>query len=129
MTTAPTELVPLPELDERGRARFSHGGRSFAVFLVDGKPVVFDEACPHRGGPLSEGLVRAGAVICPWHWYAFDLRSGRCRTSEQYELRRHPVIERDGRLFVELLPPQRRSWAELLRAHAAGNPRGPVSGA
>ena len=118
------ELVPLPELDERGRARFSHGGRTYAVFSVDGRPVVVDDACPHRGGPLSQGLIRDGAVICPWHWYAYDLRTGECRTTDQYEIQRHPVIERDGRLFVELLQPQRRSWAELLRAHAAKPGRG-----
>jgi nitrite reductase/ring-hydroxylating ferredoxin subunit len=114
------ERVALPPLDSCGRARLVHDGRAYAVFAVDGATVVTDDACPHKGGPLSEGVVRDGAVVCPWHWYTYDLGSGECRTTTQYALRRYPVVEEGGRLLVELPPPGRRSWSELLRAHAHG---------
>ena len=115
----PAELVPLPELDEKGRGRFEHAGRVFAVFLVDGEPVVTDGLCPHRQGALSEGLIRDGAVTCPSHWYVYDLRTGQCRTTPEYHLARYPVVERDGAFFAAVPPARaRRSWSEVLRAHA-----------
>jgi nitrite reductase (NADH) small subunit len=115
-----SSLVPLPELDEHGRAAFSHRGRAYAVFSLDGELVVTDGACPHKGGPLAEGLLRDGAVVCPWHWYTFDLATGQCRTASEVALRRHPVVLVDGRPHVRLTPPVTRSWAEVLRAHARG---------
>jgi nitrite reductase (NADH) small subunit len=54
-------------------------------------------SCPHKGGPLAEGLVRDGFVTCPWHWYSYELATGRCRTAVGYELRRYPVVLVGGR--------------------------------
>ena len=47
-------------------------------------PEVFAIAasCPHRGGPLDEGEVEDGVVNCPWHGWAFDVRTGRCVVPE-----------------------------------------------
>ena len=117
-------LVPLPELDDRGRGAFTHEGRRYAVFTVDGAPVVVDDACPHRGGPLSEGLVRERSVVCPWHWYRYDLVTGACRNATAEALRLHPVVEVDGRSQVRLTPPGpgSRSVASLLRSMAMGQP-------
>ena len=112
------DLVELPELDDRGRAVFDHRGRRYAVFTVGGEVVVTDGVCPHRGGPIGEGVVRDGAVVCPWHWYTFDLRTGRCTTAAEDPLRRHPVERVEGRLVARVSPPRAWSWSSLLRAHA-----------
>jgi nitrite reductase/ring-hydroxylating ferredoxin subunit len=99
---------------------FSFEGGTYAVFLVSGELYVTDAACPHNGGPLAEGLVRDGFVTCPWHWYSYELATGRCRTAAGYELRRYPVVMVDGRPHVTLpAPVAARSWSEILRAHAA----------
>jgi nitrite reductase (NADH) small subunit len=37
---------------------------------------VLDGVCPHEGGPLGEGIIEGSRVVCPWHAYAFDLRTG-----------------------------------------------------
>ena len=80
---------------------------------------VTDGACPHNGGPLAEGLVRGGVVTCPWHWYSYELATGRCRTAAGYELRRYPVVFVGGRPHAALpAPAPPRSWSEILRAHA-----------
>lgn len=46
--------------------------------LADGKPRVFQDLCPHMGAPLSRGSYSAAtcALTCPWHGYAFDVRTG-----------------------------------------------------
>jgi nitrite reductase/ring-hydroxylating ferredoxin subunit len=96
-------------------------GRRFAVFPAEDGFHVVDALCPHNGGPLVEGRVREGRVHCPWHWYAFDLDTGACRTAAQVRLGVHPVVERDGRWYADVgKRPPVRSWAERLRAHARG---------
>jgi nitrite reductase (NADH) small subunit len=55
---------------------FSIKGRPLCVAHVNGAIVVLDGVCPHEGGPLGEGIVEDGRVVCPWHQYAFDPRSG-----------------------------------------------------
>ncbi len=119
-------LVPLNRPDGRTQWTFEHGGRSYAVFEVDGKLCVTDGACPPNGGPLAAGLVRAGVVPCPWHWYSYELATGRCRTAAGYELRRYPVVLAGGRPHASLPAPEpTRSWSEILGAHARqGGPSG-----
>jgi nitrite reductase (NADH) small subunit len=104
-----------------------HNGRRYAVFNSGGQLEVTDARCPHNGGPLTDGVVRDGAVICPWHWYCFDLRTGECRTVAGYRLRKYPVLSRDGRLFAQLPGVARpRAWLRLRRLlqmqRSAGKP-------
>lgn len=56
-------------------------GRKIAMFRKDGKFYAIDAVCPHRGGPLHEGHVNEFDLICPWHAWTFDIRSGACATS------------------------------------------------
>jgi nitrite reductase (NADH) small subunit len=113
-------LVPLERPEGLTQWTFEHAGGSYAVFVVDGELYVTDGGCPHNGGPLVEGLVRDGFVTCPWHWYSYELATGRCRTAAGYELRRYPVVLVGGRPHAAIPAPVRpRSWSEILRAHAS----------
>ena len=51
-------------------------GRPLCVANVDGSICVLDGTCPHEGGPLGEGTIEGGKLVCPWHAYAFDVRTG-----------------------------------------------------
>jgi nitrite reductase/ring-hydroxylating ferredoxin subunit len=75
-----------------------------AVFNVDGELCAVDGACPHRGGPLADGIVRNGVVTCPLHWFRFDLRTGEHVGDRELRLARFPVRVVDGTVEV-LLPP------------------------
>jgi len=88
----------LPMLE--GRA-VTVDGRQIAVFrLPDGWAAV-DGACPHRGGPLADGLVADACVICPLHARRFDLRTGGERGGADHMIV-HDVVERDGQLWLLL---------------------------
>jgi nitrite reductase (NADH) small subunit len=53
------------------------GGEEIAVFRQrDGRLFAIQNRCPHRQGPLSEGICGAGKVICPLHAHKFDLATG-----------------------------------------------------
>jgi len=65
------------ELPGAGNVKeFAVAGRPLCVANVDGTICVLDGTCPHEGGPLGEGSIEGGKIVCPWHAYAFDPRTG-----------------------------------------------------
>jgi nitrite reductase (NADH) small subunit len=65
------------ELPASGTVReFTANGRTLCVANLDGAISVLNGVCPHEEGPLGEGTIENGCVVCPWHGYAFDLRTG-----------------------------------------------------
>lgn len=58
------------------------GGKSIALFNVDGTFHALDNECPHRGGPLGEGELIGCVVTCPWHAWDFDVRTGESQTDD-----------------------------------------------
>lgn len=53
-------------------------GKEIALFKREGKIYALLNLCPHRGGPLGEGSLDGDEVICPWHAWGFDVKSGQC---------------------------------------------------
>jgi 3-phenylpropionate/trans-cinnamate dioxygenase ferredoxin subunit len=50
------------------------------------------DACSHNGESLSKGAINfAGEIVCPWHNYRFDLRTGRACDSDCRDLKRYPL--------------------------------------
>jgi nitrite reductase/ring-hydroxylating ferredoxin subunit len=76
-------------------------GDELAIYNVDGEYYATENFCPHKGAPLSEGILCGPVVECGWHGWQFDVRTGRCltvpETIKTYELK----IE-DGVLKVEV---------------------------
>ncbi len=67
----PARMVPANE----GRA-ISVGDRSIAIFHVKNSFYAIENLCPHRGAPLVDGEVEGTIVMCPWHRWEFDLKTG-----------------------------------------------------
>lgn len=81
---------------------FVVNGRALAVTKVDGKVCVLDGTCPHEGGPLGEGSIEGGKLVCPWHSYAFDVKTG--ANDEDPEVRAEVLDAKveEGELRVKL---------------------------
>ncbi len=59
-----------------GRA-FEIDGKRLAIFHTRaGEVFATDAMCPHKGGPMADGLLGDGTVLCPLHAWKFDLRTG-----------------------------------------------------
>ena len=79
------------------------GGKSIAVFRHEGRIVAVDAECPHEGGPLQEGTIEDGCVVCPWHAYRFDAATGRCDTDPALSVKTYPASIEDGMVHVEVV--------------------------
>ncbi|WP_210495585.1 Rieske 2Fe-2S domain-containing protein [Patulibacter sp. SYSU D01012] len=88
----------VPPLEGR---RATVDGRRVAVFRLPDGFAATDAACPHRGGPLSDGIVADDCVTCPLHNWRLNLRTGRV-AGQDAAMPLHHVVERDGRLWVRL---------------------------
>ena len=53
------------------------GKKMVALFYCEGEIKAYEDMCPHRAGPLSEGEIKNGEVSCPWHQARFDLKTGK----------------------------------------------------
>ena len=60
--------------------------------------------CPHKGGPLSEGIVYGRTVACPLHNWCIGLHNGEAVAPDEGCTPGYPVEERDGRLYLGLTP-------------------------
>ncbi|MBI4505111.1 MAG: Rieske 2Fe-2S domain-containing protein [Chloroflexi bacterium] len=71
------DLGPIGTISLGEGRTFRAGPAVIAVFRTrDGKLLAAQAACPHKGGPLADGIVGGGKVVCPLHGYSFDLATG-----------------------------------------------------
>jgi nitrite reductase/ring-hydroxylating ferredoxin subunit len=78
------------------------GGQAVALFNVGGTFHALAGRCPHRGGPLGEGLLDGSRVSCPWHDYTFDVMTGENVASADLKVQLFEVKVEDGTVFVKL---------------------------
>ncbi|HSC81965.1 MAG TPA: nitrite reductase small subunit NirD [Chitinolyticbacter sp.] len=60
------------------------------------------DRCPHKAGPLSQGIVHGETVTCPLHSWNIDLKSGEAKAPDVGCARRYPVEVRGGDVFLAL---------------------------
>ena len=77
-------------------------GRSLCVANVNGAICVLDGTCPHEGGPLGEGTIENGRVVCPWHSYAFDVHTGEAQDDPSVKAEILEAKVENGELHVKL---------------------------
>lgn len=87
---------------EAKAVKLEEGGRSVALFNVDGRIYATDNQCPHMGYPLTRGAVRNGILTCDWHGRNFDLEGGGCFNSECDDLETFPVDIRQDEIWIQL---------------------------
>src|SRR4030088_3111817 len=81
---------------------FAVDGEQIAVFrLRDGSLRAIDAVCPHRGGPLADGLIDEHVVVCPLHGHAFDTSTG-CEVGGDMSVRSYSVSAVEGAIRLGL---------------------------
>ena len=72
------------------------GDRRFRVVSMGGQLFAHDTLCPHLGGPLHETPLEGCEIVCPWHGYRFDVRTGQSTDGNNLRLRPAAVVEIDA---------------------------------
>ena len=76
-------------------------GRDFVVCRSNGELRAFDGLCPHQNGPLAQGNFTEGRIICPWHAWEFDARSGCLDFNPTVSLTQYPVVLDGDSIFLD----------------------------
>jgi nitrite reductase (NADH) small subunit len=97
-------LDDIPRLGARRVRRID--GAEIAVFrTADDRVFALLDRCPHKGGPLSQGIVFGAKVACPLHNWTIDLDSGRAVAPDEGCVRRFAVRVEGGRVLLDAMTP------------------------
>jgi nitrite reductase (NADH) small subunit len=95
------EIGAADDVPRLGARKVRLGGVDIAVFRTqDDRYFALDDRCPHKGGPLSQGIVHGERVTCPLHNLVVDLASGEVVGPDEGCVARHQVKVESGRLWL-----------------------------
>ena len=97
------DIGAVTDIPVRGARVVRVGMQEIGVFRTStGDIYAIDNRCPHKGGPLSEGIVHDTAVTCPLHNWVLDLRSGKARGADEGCVRTWEVEVADNRIRLKV---------------------------
>ena len=104
MPTATATRIELCKLDDiatgLGRS-FRVGDKLLAVFRSrTGAVFAVDGLCPHKAGPLADGMLVGEQVVCPMHAFRYDAKTGDCDQPAACGIGTYPVEVQDGAVLV-----------------------------
>ena len=103
------DLGPVEALARRALAQIDAEGTPVALSCRNGEFGAVSGVCSHVGGPLGEGRLEGDQIVCPWHNWTFDRRTGAGGPGfEGHQLPRHETKIEAGRLLLNLEPVTRR---------------------
>lgn len=106
------DIAALEDIPRQGARVVRTAAGCVAVFRTSGDEVfALDDRCPHKGGPLSEGIVHGGQVTCPLHGLVLDLATGHAEGVEGGRVATHAVRVEGGRILLDPARLARRSAA------------------
>jgi len=77
-------------------------GVAVCLARIGGELAALDNWCPHRQGPLGQGWVENGLVVCPWHSWQFDAKTGVAEYPEGERVAVFPVRLEGDAVMIEL---------------------------
>ncbi len=96
-------LDELPVLGARVVERPAHAGGNIAVFrTATNRVFALHDRCPHKGGPLSQGIVYGERVACPLHNWSIDLDSGCAVAPDEGCAERFAARVEAGVVYIDL---------------------------
>ena len=90
----------LPAVNEA--KEFVCGGKEICVANVNGTYSAMDNICLHQGGPLGQGTIEKGKVVCPWHAWAYDPQTGAVGHNPNAKVAVYPLKFENGEVLVDI---------------------------
>lgn len=106
------DIGALDDIPLRGARKVKTPEGCIAVFRTEPEQVyAVSGTCPHKGGPLAEGIVHGNKVTCPLHNWVFDLETGLAQGADVGQIDTFPIRVDGGRLLLDVAALARRSAA------------------
>ena len=97
------DVGALDDVPRRGARVVKSPAGCIAVFRTEADEIfALDDRCPHKGGPLSQGLVPDRSVTCPLHNWVIDLATGQAKAPDEGRALTVPLRCEGGRLLLDL---------------------------
>jgi len=97
------DIGPLADIPPLGARVVRTDGGDIAVFRTnDDEVFALDDKCPHRGGPLSQGIVHGKSVTCPLHNWVLELGSGQAVAPDDGCVTTYAVRLEGGQVFLQI---------------------------
>ena len=98
-----TKLTTQSELPAANEAKeFRCGNKEICIANVHGTCSAMDNICLHLGGPLGQGMIEGGKVICPWHGWAYDPMTGEADHNPRAKLAVYPLKIENADVLIEI---------------------------
>ena len=86
-----------------GTVMEAHAGNgTYAICNVFGEVQAMDGICPHAGGPLGQGALHGTTLVCPWHAWEYDVRSGANEMDDGLRLTKFPVQIQGDDILIDI---------------------------
>ncbi|TMV79001.1 nitrite reductase small subunit NirD [Thioclava sp. BHET1] len=93
----------IDDIPRKGARCVTLGAMTIAVFRTeDDRIFALEDRCPHRGGPLSQGIVHDGCVTCPLHNWVISLATGCATGADEGTSLTFPVRIEDRTILLDL---------------------------
>jgi nitrite reductase (NADH) small subunit len=91
----------IADIPQRGARSLNTPGGKVAVFrTADDRVFAIDDRCPHKGGPLSQGIVHGASVTCPLHNWVISLETGKAQGADQGCVRTIPLKVEGSQIYI-----------------------------
>lgn len=107
------EVARVSQFPEGSFRAIAVGDQTIVLYRTRDGFFATESRCPHRGGPLAEGDIIGDEIVCPWHLWGFNLRTGICEGNREISVVTHEVRV-DGDSVLVRLAPVRESTASVL---------------
>jgi nitrite reductase (NADH) small subunit len=98
-----TRLTTQSELPAVNEAKeFSCGNKEICIANVNGSYSAMDNVCLHQGGPLGQGTIERGKVVCPWHAWEYDPKTGAVAHNPNAKVAVYPIKIENGDVLIEI---------------------------
>lgn len=106
------DIAALDDIPQRGARVVKTRAGCVAVFRTAADEVfALDNTCPHKQGPLAEGIVHGSAVTCPLHNWVISLETGLVQGNDDGQVATYPARVDGGRILLDTTFLQARSAA------------------
>ncbi len=96
------EFGTIDDIPPLGSRIVKTGDGDIAIFRTsDNRIFALEDRCPHKGGPLSQGIVHGGRVTCPLHNWTIELETGQAVAPDKGCVRRYPLRIEGDTLFLK----------------------------